>query len=745
MEEKAMINEIKFDIYKENIPCPSCGKQNLYANAICEGCGARLDEEKEKIKNILDMTEFTFTGQYKKGDKLQQWCDKLEEYFKEGKDQPQMESYLIEKPLKKLLNEKGHIALYNILEGNIQLKECIFKKTRHVVCSDFIASLAQNGFTKEAASYMEIMAENKLETKNFKKLVVELGILTSQKKINAKFAPFLMRIAATIGKDYGAVLALVLLDYDTTYSGNIKKKVERLMFSYEKALPLLENGKYQKCDLKAFEKLLSELANLDEDVLANSLEEMFDIAADNQDEPLGQMLVESFEEYLKKQGIDKADKFLRENDYLKSNIFETFETVASSFIIEIYKKYPSETFAEYFAMVLNNEKFMNCEKKTKSFFGKLSKAESFDFISQLALKKAFSQLPVDLNEWLDFEKPKSVKESEEVKEVKAPKKSRKTNKPRILKKQQETVEKEPEKSKEPKKQPEEILSDEDFMIEAMVCKYLDFDTNIPYDTCLGDDQDEDDIFGEVFYGMDASKKEELGIDGLMEEWLAYKGVDPYNHKEAVEYLKYCGDEEIEDEFAYIYYDLTEIDKKKKGIEGQLYDWLVAKGVDPYDEEQVMMCIEEAGDSDIQKVKSVAESSEYEQEYEFDSDTEYEYGFNFDFDVNTDYGADQYTMDYDEDDETDEDDEENEFEFDTNLDLDFDFDKDDLLEAIEDAEDYAYLASVGGSSAYDYDEEVLREEEFIDGMMLAKGENPYDYNERMEFLFNPFGGGDDDEW
>lgn len=625
-----MINEIKFDIYKENITCPFCGRQNLYANAICEGCGASLDEEKEKIKNILDMTEFTFTGQYKKGDKLQQWCDKLEEYFKEGKDQPQMESYLIEKPLKKLLNEKGHIALYNILEGNLQLKECIFKKTRHVVCSDFIASLAQNGFTKEAASYMEIMAENKLETKNFKELVVELGILTSQKKINEKFAPFLMRIAATIGKDYGAVLALVLLDYDTTYSGNIKKKVERLMFSYEKALPLLENGEYQKCDLKAFEKLLSELANLDEDVLANSLEEMFDIAADNQDELLGQLLVGSFEEYLKKQGIDKADRFLSENDYLKSNIFETFETVASSFIIEIYKNCPSKTFAEYFAMVLNNEKFMNCEKKTKSFFGKLSKAESFDFISQLALKKALSQLPVDLN-----------------------------------------------------------------------------------------------------------------------EWLAYKGVDPYNHKEAVEYLKYCGDEEIEDEFAYIYYDLTEIDKKKKGIEGQLYDWLVAKGVDPYDEDQVMMCIEEAGGSDIQEVQSVAESSEYEQEYEFDSDTEYEYGFNFDFDINTDYGADQYTVDYDEDDETDEDDEENEFEFDTNLDIDFDFDsdfdKDDLLEAIEDAEDYAYLASVGGSSAYDYDEEVLREEEFIDGMMLANGENPYDYNERMEFLFNPFGGGDDDEW
>lgn len=630
MEEKAMINEIKFDIYKENIPCPFCGRQNLYANAICEGCGASLDEEKEKIKNILDMTEFTFTGQYKKGDKLQQWCDKLEEYFKEGKDQPQMESYLIEKPLKKLLNEKGHIALYNILEGNLQLKECIFKKTRHVVCSDFIASLAQNGFIKEAVSYMEIMAENKLETKNFKELVVELGILTSQKKINEKFAPFLMRIAATIGKDYGAVLALVLLDYDTTYSGNIKKKVERLMFSYEKALPLLENGEYQKCDLKAFEKLLSELANLDEDVLANSLEEMFDIAADNQDELLGQLLVGAFEEYLKKQGIDKADRFLSENDYLKSNIFETFETVASSFIIEIYKNCPSKTFAEYFAMALNNEKFMNCEKKTKSFFGKLSKAESFDFISQLALKKALSQLPVDLN-----------------------------------------------------------------------------------------------------------------------EWLAYKGVDPYNHKEAVEYLKYCGDEEIEDEFAYIYYDLTEIDKKKKGIEGQLYDWLVAKGVDPYDEDQVMMCIEEAGGSDIQEVQSVAESSEYEQEYEFDSDTEYEYGFNFDFDINTDYGADQYTVDYDEDDETDEDDEENEFEFDTNLDIDFDFDsdfdKDDLLEAIEDAEDYAYLASVGGSSAYDYDEEVLREEEFIDGMMLANGENPYDYNERMEFLFNPFGGGDDDEW
>lgn len=121
-------------------------------------------------------------------------------------------------------------------------------------------------------------------------------------------------------------------------------------------------------------------------------------------------------------------------------------------------------------------------------------------------------------------------------------------------------------------------------------------------------------------------------------------------------------------------------------------------------------------------------SDYEYDYdsEYDSDSDYEYDYNKDDRI-------WHELDLEDDEDDEYDNELNLSEYEDILGSDYEdyegYTKDEVEELIEDAEDYAYLASTGGSSYNDDDRDLedidLEMDETFEDMMMARGLNPFD--------------------
>lgn len=648
-------SEFEYNINNEKIECSICGEGNLYTNEVCTNCGASLHTDKLKAKNLIDNFAperyFPSDEEAEKAKYTELWIKRLEKYFAGDMD-ANIENKLVVEPIELIMDQRGYYYFVDMLEESDALTKCIFQKTSYAVPEKVILKMAQRGYLEEVAEYLELMAEKKSKVPGFKKLVEELAIFFDGEdpddEENIEFATALMDNARKISEDCTTFVSIMLIEFDAKYCGAQWVRWGHLLFKYYDMFHLIENGGYLETELAVCKKVFNILMGENDEMLVKIWMELYEVAKNNWDEVLVEVLGKLFLNYYSSQGCKKTRELLEKNPNLKENIFMTFVTIPEIFISYLFGGESCEEFSWYFDLIMQNTNFLSCKREVVNLFNMFGENEPEDFNSTLVVKKAAMLLPYDYRDELEtpmwdddhfmYFTPKNVEDIEEIDNTEV-------------------------------------------------------------------DDEEDDY-------------EEVASESDDQEWL----VD--------------SDEDLSDE-------------EGNGIEIEipLGDYL-KPFIDYY--KGVISELENAYGIDSGYDSS---DSDYDDDSEYDSDSDYEYDYNKDdriwheLDEDSDYDSDDYDYDsydkygYDLDLDLDENDDEYD-EYDNELELseyedilgsdyeDYEgYTKDEIEELIEDAEDYAYLASTGGGSYNDDDRDLedidLEMDETFEDMMMAKGLNQFD--------------------
>ena len=728
------LKNTKFNIDEETIVCPNCKTKNLYKEDRCKECGTSLNAEKLKIDDMLEYTNWDVEITEDKDGQIDRWIDKFQKYLYTEISEEREEKLIVE-PIEMMMEQNGYYFIVDMLENSDKLVEYIFKAPQFAIPDKFILKIAQKGYEEEAIEYIELMAVKKKELPKFRKLVEDLAVFFAENKWlceeNENLPKSLITIASKINKNCKKFVSTVLLQYDSEYKTSTFNRSDFLKTRYRAILPMVKKCQYEPNQLIAFEMIMNELMAYNEKLLVSCWNELYSVAKENCDEVLAAFLGSLIYKYYKLYDYKKTDKFLSENPSLKKKIFSRYCSVPITFLKALFTSESCEKFHKYFVLAFHNSHFLSCRKNVIELFNCLGQAKIFDLNSKLVVKKAATILPYDYREEIDIPIWECKCDYEFIDEIEDD-----LDIDQLVSKYLLDDEEAPEFVES--KELDEILEDEELRSED-ISKYEEKEEPMDYDYMFMKylnpqnqeeseelvsnscdsfedeiyEDDEEDFFAYIFYNMTASDKRKLGINEPLDKWLMKRGVNPYDEEQVRACLansdnwqdEYYGfgsenevennilDEEDEEEdfFASVFYDITPEMKREMGIEGPLQDWLVEHGADEYDEEQVRACL--------------ADPDHWKDDFYFESSNSYD---NLD---DYDYGNSLYS----------------------DFDLDDDMDKDDYEQAIEDAEDYAYLASVSGRrSSYDDDDIALEMDETFEDYMMSRGLNPFDPDSYDDF-------------